>query len=48
MNNFLLLTLIEQLLSLYDMHKITQQPSAFTNEFKSLIGQMQDAASKVD
>lgn len=48
MNEYLLLTLIERLLSLYDAHAIAQQPSAFTDEFKSLIGQMQDAVSKVD
>jgi hypothetical protein len=48
MNEYLLLTLIERLLSLYDAQAITQQPSAFTNEFKSLIGKMQDAVSQVD
>lgn len=48
MNDFLFLTLVEKLLALYDNDKITLNDKDYTAEFKSLIGEMQDAVSNVE
>ena len=49
MNEYLLLTLLERLLSLYNDKGITLNKQAqFTEEFKSLIGEVQDAVSHVE
>ena len=45
MNEFLFLTLIEKLLSLYNNGNITLNDKTYTAEFKSLIREMQDAVS---
>ena len=49
MNEYLLLTLLERLLSLYNDNRITlNEQDQFTHEFKSLIGEAQDAISHVE
>ena len=49
MNEYLLLTLLERLLSLYNDKGITlNMQDQFTQEFKSLIGEVQDAVSHVE
>jgi len=48
MNDYNLLILSEKLLALYDESKITDRESSYTEEFISLIGQVQDAVSNID
>ena len=49
MNEYLLLTLLERLLSLYNDKKITlNNQDQYTLEFKSFIGEVQDAVSHVE
>ena len=48
MNEFLFLTLVEKLLSLYNSDKIALASNSYTAEFKLLIGEMQDAVSQVE
>ena len=49
MNEYLPLTLLERLLSLYNDKEITlDTQDRFTQEFKSLIGEVQDAVSHIE
>lgn len=49
MNEYLLLTLLEKLISLYNDKGITLDKHAqYTQEFKSLIGEAQDAVSHAE
>ena len=49
MNEYLLLTLLERLLSLYNNRGITLNKQVqFTQRFKALIGEVQDAVSRVE
>ena len=49
MNEYQLLVLIEKLLSLYNDKEIALNKQArFTQEFKSLIGEVQDAVSHIE
>lgn len=49
MNEYLLLTLLERLLSIYNNSEISlNKQCQFTQEFKALIGEVQDAVSHVE
>ena len=48
MNEHLLLTLAERLLSLYDEDKIVSVASHYTEAFKSLVGDFQDAVANAE
>ena len=48
MSEYLLLTLAERLLSLYEEGKIVSAVPIYTEEFKSLVGKFQDAVANVE
>lgn len=48
MNDFLLLVLLEKLVSLYDNGNITLSGQKYKSEFRSLIGEIKDALSCVE
>ena len=49
MNEYLFLTLAEKLLELYNNQKITLgDDTRYTSEFRSLVGEIQEAVSSVE
>ena len=48
MNDFLLLTLLERLVSLYDSHQLTVSSETYTPKFISLVGDIKDALSNIE